>query len=324
MKDIQRKMCHTFTLLAIVAMAVSTGQQQYSDTMPLSNDVRIQGLINEPKDCPTSMYFANVSGDCICGITDFHAVKCDQSTGKVYVLGTYQMTYDEEYQKVVLGASLYGYCYPSDQFHFDIYHEVPMNLSQLNEAVCGSYNRKGRLCGECKESYSPLVYSYKISCEKCSGKESKKNILMFMVIVLIPLTSFYLVVVIFKFNANSPKVHGFILYAQLMSAPFVVRVLLANNAYNMITGVKVIVTLYGIWNLDFFRTLYPDMCVSLTTLQVISLDYIIAIYPLLLMALTLLLFKLHFHDCKIIYGVSGIHFTNAYQSLRRTGVNRYP
>ena len=290
-------MCHTFTLLAIVAMAVGTSQQQYSDTTPLSNDVRIQGLTNGLKDCPTWMYFANVSGDCICGITDFHAVKCDQSTGKAYILDSYQMTYDEEYQQVVVGASLYGISHPSDQF--DIYHEVPMNLSQLNEAVCGSYNRKGRLCGECKESYSPLVYSYKISCKKCSGKESKQNILKFMVIVLIPLTAFYLVVVLFKFNANSPKVHGFILYAQLMSAPFVIRVLLA-NAYNMTTGVKVIATLYGIWNLDFFRTLYPDMCVCLTTLQVISLDYIIAIYPLLLMVLTLLLFKLHFHDCKII------------------------
>ena len=84
-----------------------------------------------------------------------------------------------------------------------------------------------------------------------------------MVIILIPLTAFYLVVVLFKFNANSPKVHGFILYAQLMSAPFVIRVLLA-NAYNMTTGVKVLATLYGIWNLDFFRTLYPDMCVSLS------------------------------------------------------------
>ena len=91
-KDIQRKMCHTFTLLAIVAMAVGTSQQQYSDTTPLSNDVRIQGLTNGPKDCPTWMYFANVSGDCICGITDFHAIKCDRSTRKMYVLDSYQMT----------------------------------------------------------------------------------------------------------------------------------------------------------------------------------------------------------------------------------------
>ena len=121
-------------------MAIGTNQQQYSDTVSLSNDARIQGLTNEPKDCPTWMYFANVSGDCVCGITDFHVVKCDQSTEKVYVLDSYQITFDEEYQQVVVGASLYGISgsYLSDQF--DIYHEVPMNVSQLNEAVCGPNN----------------------------------------------------------------------------------------------------------------------------------------------------------------------------------------
>ena len=298
-------MCQLFTLLAVVAVAVGTNksyQQQKFDTMSLLSDATIKrfdhGLANEPKECPTWMFFANGSEDCICGITNFHAVKCDQSVGKVYILDCYRMTYDEEHQQVVVGASLYGISHPNDQF--DIYHEVPTNTSQLNEAMCGRFNRKGRLCGECKESYSPLVYStYKISCKKCSEEESKQNILKFIVVVLIPLTAFYMVVVLFKFNANSPKLHGFILYAQLISAPFVIRILLA-NAYNMTTGVKVLATLYGIWNLDFFRTLYPDMCLRLTTLQVIFLDYIIAIYPLLLMILTLILFKLHLYDYKII------------------------
>ena len=71
----------------------------------------------------------------------------------------------------------------------------------------------------------------------------------------------------------------------------------------MTTGIKFLATVYGIWNLDFFRTLYPDMCLNLTTLQVISLDYIIAIYPLLLMLLTVIIFKLHSHGCKIIRSI---------------------
>ena len=220
-------MCQVFTLLAVVAVAVGTNknyQQQKFDTISLLNDTTVKqfdhGLANEPKECPTWMFFANGSEDCICGITDFHAVKCDQSVGKVYILDCYRMTYDEEHQQVVVGASLYGISHPSDQF--DIYHEVPTNTSQLNEAMCGRFNRKGRLCGECKESYSPLVYSYKISCKKCSEEESKQNILKFIVVVLIPLTAFYMVVVLFKFNVNSPKLHGFILYAQLISAPFVI------------------------------------------------------------------------------------------------------
>ena len=55
-------------------------------------------------------------------------------------------------------------------------NQVPMNQSQLNEFMCGQFNRKGRLCGECKEGYSPLAYSYNMHCVKCSSKESTRNI----------------------------------------------------------------------------------------------------------------------------------------------------
>ena len=43
-------------------------------------------------------------------------------------------------------------------------------------------------------------------------------------------------------------------------------------------------TVYGVWNLDFFRSLYKPFCIhpSLTMLQVMALDYIIAAYPLVL------------------------------------------
>ena len=157
------------------------------------------------------------SGICVCGVNDYHAVKCDQSVEKVYILDSYQMTYDDHHQEVVAGLSIYGISAPND-----IYHEVPMNISELNEAMCGQYNRKGRLCGECKEGYNPLVYSYEKYCRKCSEEENTQNyiILKLVVVTLTPLTALYLVVVLFKFNANSPKLHGFILYAQIKSAPF--------------------------------------------------------------------------------------------------------
>ena len=235
-------------------------------------------------ECPTWMYHANESEKCICGVDNHHTVKCDQSVEKVYILDSYQMTYDEEHQEIVVGASLYGISFFNDSSNYDIFRQVPMNKSQLNGAMCGQFNRKGRLCGECKEGYSPLAYFYNMRCMKCSEEESRRNIFSFLSVVLIPLTVFYVIVVLFKFNANSPIIHGFILYAQLVSAPFVIRILLLNS-YSTI-GIQFFATLYGIWNLDYFRTLYPDMCLKLTTLQVIALDYIIAFYPLLLMLLT--------------------------------------
>ena len=121
-----------FILLALVALAVCANDSYLQQTMSLLSEVRIEqfdhSIVREPKDCPTWMFVANVSaGECVCGINDYHAVKCDQSVGKVYVLDSYRITYDEEHQEVVVGASLYGISNPNNQF--DIYHEVPTNIS---------------------------------------------------------------------------------------------------------------------------------------------------------------------------------------------------
>ena len=53
------------------------------------------------------------------------------------------------------------------------------------------------------------------------------------------------------------------------------------------------VSVYAIWNLDFFRALIPGICLRLTTLQVLALDYLIAVYPMLLMVITYTLVELH-------------------------------
>ena len=108
-----------------------------------------------------------------------------------------------------------------------------------------------------------------------------------------------MMVVLLKFNANSPAMHGFILYAQLISTPFIVRVLVANK-YDQGSAIKVLATLYGIWNLDFFCTIYPDMCLKITTLQVLALDYTIAFYPLLLILFTSAAFKLHAQGYRVV------------------------
>ena len=41
-----------------------------------------------------------------------------------------------------------------------MYSEMPSNASQLDEVMCGPYNRRGLLCGECEEGYGPAVYSF--------------------------------------------------------------------------------------------------------------------------------------------------------------------
>ena len=57
-------------------------------------------------------------------------------------------------------------------------------------------------------------------------------------------------------------------------------------------------TVFIIWNLDFFRTVLPDICLHLTTLQVLALDYLIAVYPMLLMVIAYTLVELHGYGFK--------------------------
>ena len=59
-------------------------------------------------------------------------------------------------------------------------------------------------------------------------------------------------------------------------------------------------TIYGIWNLDFFRTILPPTCLDIDTLQALSLDYAIAVYPLLLVIISYILIELHDRDTSFI------------------------
>ena len=62
------------------------------------------------------------------------------------------------------------------------------------------------------------------------------------------------------------------------------------------TLVRTIAVLYGIWNLDFFRTLILHICLEVNTLQALALDYAIACYPLFLIVVFYVLIELHAHN----------------------------
>ena len=50
--------------------------------------------------------------------------------------------------------------------------------------------------------------------------------------------------------------------------------------------------MYGIWNLDFFRVVLPEVCLNFPTLHILALDYLIAIYPMLLMGVAYIIVEL--------------------------------
>ncbi len=47
-------------------------------------------------------------------------------------------------------------------------YEISVSSCQeLNDAVCGPFNREGLLCTKCKPGYGPPMHSTNLKCEKC-------------------------------------------------------------------------------------------------------------------------------------------------------------
>ena len=65
---------------------------------------------------------------------------------------------------------------------------------------------------------------------------------------------------------------------------------------------RIMITLYGFWNLDFFRYILPPFCVSpkVESIHIVMLYYISAFYPLVLIGITWFFIKLHSRDVKPI------------------------
>ena len=49
------------------------------------------------------------------------------------------------------------------------YIKLPSNVSELNDYMCGSMNRKGWLCKDCIDGFGPSVTSVGYKCANCTG-----------------------------------------------------------------------------------------------------------------------------------------------------------
>ena len=197
------------------------------------------------------------------------------------------------------GHCLYG-CFVTDRA--SEYRKVSIleNNSFINES-CSLFNRKGILCGQCIKDHGPAVYSFSLMCVPCSNLSLWITIPYYILVAYGPLTIFLGVIVVFTISVNTALLRGFILSCQLLSCSIFMRIMVASEQLAIVPHsysfafTHIFGSVYGIWNLDFFRSMYKPFCLhpSLTTFQVMSLDYIIAAYPLVIILLMYALVDLH-------------------------------
>ena len=227
-----------------------------------------------------------------CEFTDTEGILCLPS-GEELVHAGYCITFDEAQALIQLGQCMYRYVADDKRVPLLEYYSLPSNVSELNDFVCGPFNRTGMLCGKCKDGYYPLVNSLDVNCVQCPNGWS--NLWKFVMVVFLPLTVFYFIILLFRVNATSSQLHGFIYCCQGIALPVLVRaeLVFARSSQGSELLIGIVGALYGIWNLDFLRSLDLGICLPVDTLTALALDVAVGVYPLLLILITYVLIKLY-------------------------------
>ena len=260
----------------------------------LTNETQIS--YEDQKMCPWTW---SRPGTCECGDDLNYVVSCNSTIPEVAVIDCYCITYDKVANRSVAGACFYN-CESNSHSRNSFYRPLPWNVFELNEAMCGHLNRKGQLCGQCKDGFFPSVYSYYTQCVNCSGVWNSR--ITYAIAVALPPTIFFVLVCVFRISATSPQLHAFVFVSHVLATSTSVRIVtgVMQIHKHSKTAILIVATLYGIWNLDFFRTILPPICFNVTTLQALALDYITAFYPLALCVTTYLLSVMYSNNFRLI------------------------
>ena len=95
-----------------------------------------------------------------------------------------------------------------------LFSELPSDPDLLNDTMCGPYNRKGLLCGRCIDGYGPAVYSLDMKCANCSKLSTGYAISVYLLLEFIPITLFYMGIVIFLLNITAGPL-GYVIFCQV-------------------------------------------------------------------------------------------------------------
>ena len=210
------------------------------------------------------------------------------------------MTYNKSTESTEVGPCPYITRYNTNTTIVDhvFYIQLPSNVSLLNNFMCGPLNREGTLCGKCKDGYGIALYSYTLECSKCWGHGY--GWVLYYFLELFPITVLYFLVVIFHIRATSSPLSALGFMSQIIVYTFRLNVALLLYVENELKGfsyvtVQVLLTLCGIWSLDFFCSVIPPFCVSsnVKTYHGLALEYLVAFYPIFLIFITYVCIKLH-------------------------------
>ena len=178
----------------------------------------------------------------MCGSSLNGVIYCHTHNHTVSIGTCYCMTMDESNLKPVVASCLYTCDYLGKNIKSIsfINHVETNSTSDIGIRTCSRYNRQGVLCSKCMEGYGLPVYSYNISCVPCM--DYRYNWGKYIAVVYVPLTVFVLIIIFFRFSANSGSMVVYVTVSQMMTNRSVASLYLLVNNYNL--PLKILTALY--------------------------------------------------------------------------------
>ena len=275
----------TCSLNSVATRALST-DSQVSRTKWLPNTESQ----NQTHTCPTWYQFHPSTQTCRC--IPLHFISCHGRNRASLKFGLCT-TYDRDTDLVSMVHCSFFRAVQGYNLTRPGYMLLPDNVSELNHYMCEPLHRRGAVCSECIDGYSPAVNSFMDECSNC--KDNWYGIPAYLLLELVPLTFFYFFILIFQTNLTSGSMTCFIMYSQMMVIIFSIKfeatsiIPLMFTERNYLTlFIKILFTGYGVANLDFFKYIFPPFCIhnKLKSVHIAGLGYVSVFYPLLLILLT--------------------------------------
>ena len=240
-------------LLAILLLSAAHCQKQNSTP------------IHDDEQCPPWFYYNNALDRCSCYQSSFRDVECHEGEHDAFLRFGRCMTYEEGSGTFVSICQYFIIDHFLENVTEPHYINIPDNVQDLNEYMCKPLNRKGKICRECIDGFGPAVTSVGYQCSNCTS--SWYGIPLYLFLEFVPVTLFYLGILVFRVSVTSASMTSYVMYSQLLVFAFTVDIEAINVIRAEINGgiytlLNIVVMMYGIWNLDFFRYIVPPFCVS--------------------------------------------------------------
>ena len=250
------------------------------------------------QECPPG--FVHDGEKCVCSVNTVNKIEgipsCNEEKFEAMLLAGYWMGYDNSASRKYGSATdlVYSFC----PFSYCLSNQqksnatLPQNTSvaALDKIICGK-SRTGKLCHECRSGFFNNYHDSKYYCKN----ETNCNLgwLFYIASEIVPVTVFFIVVILFDINFTDGAVSGFVLFVQISDTMLITANDLIRFPYHIYKGLQTYKFIVGIFNLKFFAHNRLSFCLwkSASTLDLLAFKYITILYASTLVVIIIVIFK---------------------------------